>query len=79
MLVRSGDLWHCTNPACLSELSIGASRDTDVDQVYCVSGAIMKRHCSPTVFRYLDFIGAGEQDALHALAPDLLLQNARKK
>src|ERR1700730_1376041 len=79
MLVRSGDLWHCSDPACLSELSIGTSRDSDVDHVYCVCGAVMKRHCNPTVFRYLDFIGEREQDALHALAPNLRPQNARKK
>ena len=68
MLVRSGDLWHCTNPACLSELSIGTSRDTDVDHVYCVCGAVMKKHCHPPAFRYLNCIGEREQDALHALA-----------
>ena len=79
MLVRSGDLWYCTNPACLSELSIGTSRDTNVDQVYCVCGAIMKSHSNPTVFRYLDFIGEREQDASHVVAPDLLLENAQKK
>jgi len=51
MLVRSGDLWHCTNPACLSELSIGTSRDSEVDHVYCVCGAVMKKHYKPPVFR----------------------------
>jgi hypothetical protein len=73
MLVRSGDLWHCTNPACFSELSIGTGRDADVDQVYCVCSAVMKKHYKPPIFRYLDFIGDREQDALHALALDLLL------
>jgi hypothetical protein len=79
MLTRSGDLWHCTNPACFSELSIGTGRDTEVDRVYCVCGAVMKKHYKPPIFRYLDFIGEREQDALHALAPDLTLQNARKE
>ena len=79
MLVRSGDLWHCTNPACLSELSIGTSRDSEVDHVYCVCGAVMKKYYKPPVFRYLDFIGDREQDARHALAPELLLQTARKE
>lgn len=79
MLVRSGDLWHCTNPACLSELSIGTSRDAEVDRVYCVCGAVMKKHYKPPFFRYLEFIGERDQDALHVLAPDLLLQNARKE
>jgi hypothetical protein len=39
----------------------------------------MKKHYRPPVFRYLDFIGKREQDALQALAPELLLQNARKE
>ena len=79
MLVRSRDLWHCTNPACLAELSIGTSRDAEVDRVYCVCGAVMKKYYHPPVFRYLDFIGEHEQDALHLLAPDPVLQNARKE
>src|SRR3984893_16010400 len=79
MLVRSGDLWHCTDPACLSELSIGTSRDTEVDRVYCVCGAGMKMHYHPPGFHYLDFLGEREQDALQALAPDLVLQTARKE
>jgi hypothetical protein len=79
MLVRSGDLWHCTNPACLSELSIGTCGDAEVDQVYCVCGAVMKKHYNPAVFRYLDFIGEREQDALQAPAADLILQNGRKE
>jgi hypothetical protein len=78
MLVRSGALWHCTNPACLSELSIGTSRDADVDVVYCVCGAVMKKHYKPPVFRYLDFLGDREQDALQSLAPKLLLPSAPK-
>jgi hypothetical protein len=79
MLVRSGDLWHCSNPACLSELSIGTSRDTEVDRVYCVCGAVMKKHYHLPGFHYLDFLGEREQDALQALAPDLVLQTARKE
>jgi hypothetical protein len=39
----------------------------------------MKKYYKPPVFRYLDFIGDREQDALHALAPELLLQTARKE
>jgi hypothetical protein len=50
-----------------------------VDRVYCLCGAVMKKHYNSPVFRYLDFIGDREQDALHALAPELLLQNARKQ
>jgi len=50
-----------------------------VDRVYCVCGAVMKKHYHPPGFRYLDFLGEREQDALQALAPDLVLQTARKE
>jgi hypothetical protein len=79
MLVRLGDLWHCSNPACLSELSIGTPWDTEVDRVYCVCGAVMKKHCKPPAFLHIDFIGDREQDALQVFAPGLLLQNAREE
>jgi hypothetical protein len=79
MLVRSGDLWHCTNPACLSKLSIGTVRDAEVDDVYCVCGAVMKKPYLLPGFPYLDFLGEREQDALHELAPDLDPQNARNE
>ena len=79
MLVRSGDLWHCANPACLSELSIGTSKDAEVDGVYCLCGAVMKKHYRPPVFRDLDFLGKRQHDALDVLAPDLVLQNVRKE
>jgi hypothetical protein len=39
----------------------------------------MKKHYIPPVFRYPDFIAEREQDALQALAPDLILQNGRKE
>jgi hypothetical protein len=78
MLVRSGDLLHCTNPACLSKLSIGTIRDAEVDDVYCVC-AVMKKHYLLPGFPYLDFLREREQDAVHELAPDLDPQNARNE
>jgi hypothetical protein len=39
----------------------------------------MKKHYNPAVFRYLDFIGEREQDAVQAPAPDFILQNGRKE
>ena len=51
----------------------------EVDRVYCVCGAVMKKHYRPPVFRYLDFLGKRQQDALDVLAPDLVLQNVRKE
>jgi hypothetical protein len=79
MLVRSGDLLHCTNPACLSKLSIGTIRDAEVDDVYCVCGAVMKKHYLLPGFLYLDFLREREQDALHELDPDPGPQNARNE
>lgn len=78
MLMQSGDLWRCTNALCGAELSIGISREIEVDHVYCVCGGVMKKHYTPPVFSYLDFLGERETEPLHLPLPDLGLHNARK-
>jgi hypothetical protein len=71
MLLQSGDLWHCTNPACCSELTIRFSREVEVDHVYCLCGAVMKKPYRPPIFRYLDFLRAGTSAAESFLSHDL--------
>jgi hypothetical protein len=65
MLIQSGDIWHCTNPACRSQLSVGLTREVQVDHVYCSCGSVMKKHYTPPVFSYLDFIGWREENSAH--------------
>jgi hypothetical protein len=57
MLIQSGEMWRCTDPACRSELSVGLSRELPGDQLLCACGGVMKKHYTSPVFRYLDFIG----------------------
>jgi hypothetical protein len=75
--MQSGDLWHCTNALCGAELSIGISREIEVDHVYCVCGGVMKKHYTPPVFNYLKFLGERETD-LHLPLSDPGLHHARK-
>ncbi|HEY2352135.1 MAG TPA: hypothetical protein VGH83_06460 [Candidatus Acidoferrum sp.] len=81
MLIQSGDLWHCTNPKCLSELSIGVTREIEVTHVYCVCGSVMKKHYTPPVFTYLDFIGERKEEFAHGqkLPAESSLQHARNE
>jgi hypothetical protein len=71
MLLQSGDLWHCTNPACCSELTIRFSREVEVDHVYCVCGAVMKKPYKAPIFRYLDFLRAGTAPTESMLSSEL--------
>jgi hypothetical protein len=50
-----------------------------VDDVYCVCGAVMKKHYLLPGFPYLDFLREREQDAVHELDPDPDPQNARNE
>jgi hypothetical protein len=79
MFIQSGDLWHCTNPACRSELSVGASCGVEVDRVYCPCGSLMKKYYTRPVFRYLDFLGDRDGTAVPQAVPEEQLQSSRKE
>ena len=77
MLIRSGDLWHCTNPACNAELSVGHGREMEVDHVYCACGGVMKKHYTSPLFTYLDFLGDRAAVPVNS-SPVHLLQNTER-
>jgi hypothetical protein len=78
MLMRSGDLWHCTNPACREELSVGHDKEIEVDHVYCACGGIMKKAYISPAFRYLDFLG-DRKDRVSDVSPIYIpLHHVRK-
>ena len=79
MLIQAGDLWHCTNPACRSELSIGATCGVEVDHLYCACGSVMKKHYTRPVFRYLDFLGNRDVTAVLPAVPEVQLQSNREE
>ncbi len=76
--MKSGDLWHCTNPACRAELSVGPGSEVDVDRVHCGCGGFMKKRYTAPAFNYLDFLGNRSTGRFDAPAPDVLIQNVRK-
>lgn len=78
MLMQSGDLWHCTNPACRAELRLGPSRQPEVDHVYCPCGGVMKKHYIPPTFTYLDFLGERKDSTYVSPSLDVLTENVRK-
>ena len=79
MFIQSGNLWHCTNPACRSELSVGATCGVEVDRVYCPCGSLMKKFYTRPVFRYLDFLGDRDITASPHAVPEEQLQSSQKE
>jgi hypothetical protein len=79
MLIQAGDLWLCTNPACRSELSVGATSSFEVDRVFCACGSAMKKHYTRPVFRYLDFLGDRDITTVLTAESDPQLQTDRKE
>jgi hypothetical protein len=55
MLMKSGESWHCTNPACCLEITVG-SASIEGTNPRCACGGIMKKKYTSPVFRYLDFL-----------------------
>lgn len=64
MLMKSGERWHCVNPACRCSILIETTGQIDGQNPICTCGNIMKKDYSAPVFRYLDFLEMREP-ALH--------------
>jgi len=56
MVMKSGEIWHCINPACQCTIRVERSGDIDGSHPRCVCGSILKKEYAPPVFRYLDFL-----------------------
>ncbi len=62
MLMRSGERWHCVNPACRCAVLVESEGNIAGQNPRCACGRPMKRNYIPPVFKYLDFLRA-EQPA----------------
>ena len=60
MVMKSGERWHCLNPACGCVVVVESSGQIDGQNPRCSCGGILKKDYSPPVFRYLDFLRAQE-------------------
>ena len=60
MIMKSGELWHCTNPVCGCTVLVKSNSGVEGENPRCSCGGLMKKDYSPPVFRYLDFLYLGE-------------------
>jgi hypothetical protein len=58
--MKSGERWHCMNPACLCAVLVETSGELEGGNPRCSCGGIMKKEYAPPVFRYLEFLRAAE-------------------
>lgn len=56
MLMKNGERWHRTNPACRCSILVETSGETEGKNPLCACGSVMKKEYAPPVFRYLDFL-----------------------
>ena len=64
------ELWHCTNPDCHVLPGQSPQAPSGVAP-RCACGAMLKKHYSSPVFRYLDFLRPDDQPALaQAVGPE---------
>lgn len=60
MVMKSGQRWHCVNPACQCSVLVESTGEIEGSNPRCPCGSIMKKEYVPPVFRYLDFLHPNE-------------------
>jgi hypothetical protein len=60
MIMKSGERWHCINPACGCSVLVETNGEVEGENPRCACGGILKKDYSPPVFRYLDFLHLNE-------------------
>lgn len=66
MMMKPGERWHCTNPACRCEVFVESKSRIEADNPRCTCGGAMKKDYKPPVFRYLDFLRIEEKELAEA-------------
>jgi len=56
MVMKTGERWHCTNPACRCSILVETSGEAEGKNPLCACGGVMEKRCAPSVFHYLDFL-----------------------
>jgi hypothetical protein len=60
MIMKSGERWHCINPACGCAVLVEVNGEIEGPNPRCACGSILKKDYTPPVFRYLDFLRSPE-------------------
>ena len=56
MRMKTGDRWHCTNPACGCEVLVESAAREGGKNPRCSCGAAMKKRYAAPVLTSLDFL-----------------------
>jgi hypothetical protein len=70
MNMKSGERWHCVNPACHCSILVETSAEIEGSNPRCVCGSVMKKEYSPPVFRYLEFLRVPAPAATRQNSPE---------
>jgi hypothetical protein len=70
MVMKSGERWHCVNPACGCVALVESNAEIEGQNPRCACGSIMKKGYTPPVFRYLDFLRDPEPTSIHRDSPE---------
>ena len=62
MIMKSGEHWICSNPACQCAVLVERSGEIEGSNPQCACGSLMKKVYSPPLLRYLDFLRFGEPE-----------------
>jgi hypothetical protein len=60
MIMKTGEHWHCTNPACHCEVLVQSASEFGGSNPRCVCGSPMKKTYTPPNLTYLEFLRAEE-------------------
>jgi hypothetical protein len=64
--MKTGEHWHCTNPACHCEVVVQSNREIEGSNPLCVCGAPRKKKYVPPSFTYLEFLQIEDPVSLRA-------------
>jgi len=56
MIMKAGQPWHCSNPACRCEVLVQSTSEVDGSNPRCGCGSPMKKKYTQPHFTYLDFL-----------------------
>lgn len=51
MVMKSGERWHCTNPACRCSLLVETSGEAGGTYPICACGGAMKKQYAPPILQ----------------------------
>jgi hypothetical protein len=60
MVMKAGQEWRCTNPACRCEVLVQSTGEIAGGNPRCVCGTAMKKSYTPPTLTYLEFLRSDE-------------------